>query len=262
MDKLVKTPTIISKAKYAITDIYSIFWTDLRIMRRNRLRTLATSLVNPLLYLVAFGYGLGRGVNFDGVNYLTFVIPGLVAMTTMTSSFNGAGTKLNVDRLFHKCFDELLMSPFSLFSIVVGKAMIGVVRGLISSAALLIMGLFISPSLVISPFFVLTVLLSCFAFSFLGVLVALLAKSHQDMNVFNAMVMVPMTFLCGTFFSLSQLPEAVKAALYVFPLTHVSQCLRASALGQAFPWLSFAALLSFGLAFLTGGIVVLKKSSV
>jgi ABC-type multidrug transport system permease subunit len=82
------------------------------------------------------------------------------------------------------------------------------------------------------------------------------------MNVFNAMVMVPMTFLCGTFFSLSQLPEAVKAALYVFPLTHVSQCLRASALGQAFPWLSFAALLGFGLAFLTGGIVVLKKSSV
>lgn len=262
MDKLGKPPTIFSKAKHTLHDIYSIFWTDLRIMRRNRLRTLATSLVNPVLYLVAFGYGLGRDITFDGVNYLMFVIPGLVAMTTMTSSFNGAGTKLNVDRLFHKCFDELLMSPFSLFSIVVGKAMIGVVRGLISSAALLIMGLLISPTLIVSPIFVLTVVVSCFAFALLGVLVALLAKSHQDMNVFNALVMVPMTFLCSTFFSLSQLPAAVKAVLYIFPLTHVSQCLRAAALGHVFPWFSFLVLSGFGLFFLVGGIVVLKTSSV
>jgi ABC-type multidrug transport system permease subunit len=55
----------------------------------------------------------------------------------MTTSFNAAGMKLHVDRLFYKCFDEALMSPVSSFSIIVGKTLIGVVRGLISTAALL-----------------------------------------------------------------------------------------------------------------------------
>ena len=71
-----------------------------------------------------------------------------------------------------------------------------------------------------------------------------------------------MTFLCGTFFSLSQLPDVAKAVLYFLPLTHSSALLRATVLGQAFPWLSFAGLLAFGVAFFVGCTVALKKSSV
>jgi ABC-type multidrug transport system permease subunit len=99
-------------------------------------------------------------------------------------------------------------------------------------------------------------------FSFLGVLVGLLAKSHQDMGTFSTLVILPMTFLSGTFFSISQLPDAVKAVLYVLPLTHSSESLRAAALGQPFPWLSFLALLSFGLVFFAGCLLALKKTSI
>ena len=243
-------------------DIYAVLWVDLRFLRRHWLRTLATSLVNPILYLVAFGYGLGSGVSFGGVSYLAFVMPGIIALTAMSSSYGGAGLKLHVDRLFYKCFDEYLMSPISLFSLAIGKTLIGVVRGLISTVAILIVGVLISPMLIVSPLFVLVLVGSCFVFSFLGVLIGLVAKSHQDMGTFNTLVILPMTFLSGTFFSLSQLPEAVKAVLYFLPLTHSSECLRAAALSQPFPWLSLLALLGFGLVFFAGCMVALKRASI
>jgi ABC-2 type transport system permease protein len=243
-------------------DIYSVLWVDLRFLRRHWLRTLATSIVNPILYLVAFGYGLGREISFEGYSYLAFVMPGIIALTAMNSSYGGAGLKLHVDRLFYKCFEEYLLSPISLFSLAVGKALIGVVRGLIASVALLVVCVIISPTLIVGPLFVLVLVSSCFVFSFLGVLVGLVAQSHQDMGTFGTLVILPMTFLSGTFFSLSQLPEAAKAVLYVLPLTHSSQTLRAAALGQPFPWLSFLVLLVFGLIFFAGCMVALKRTSV
>jgi ABC-2 type transport system permease protein len=245
-----------------LSDIYSVLWVDLRFLRRHWLRTLATSIVSPILYLVAFGFGLGRGISFGMYGYLDFVIPGIIALTAMTGSYNGAGMKLHVDRLFYKCFDEYLLSPISMFSLAVGKTLIGVVRGLLASGALLAVGIALSPSLILGPLFVLVLVTSCFVFSFLGVLVGLLAKSHQDMGTFSTLVILPMTFLSGTFFSLSQLPDAVKAVLYVLPLTHSSESLRAAALGQPFPWLSFLALLGFGLVFFAGCLLALKRTSV
>jgi ABC-2 type transport system permease protein len=245
-----------------LSDIYSVLWVDLRFLRRHWLRTLVTSIVSPILYLIAFGFGLGRGISFGGYSYLAFVIPGIIALTAMTGSYNGAGMKLHVDRLFYKCFDEYLLSPISPFSLTVGKTLIGVVRGLIASVALLLVGIAISPTLIVSPLFVLVLIVSCFVFSFLGVLVALWAKSHQDMGTFNTLIILPMTFLSGTFFSLNQVPDAVKAALYVLPLTHSSESLRATALGQPFPWLSFLALMGFGLVFFAGCMFALKRASV
>ncbi len=245
-----------------LRDIYSVLWVDLRFLRRHWLRTLATSLVNPVLYLVAFGYGLGGGISFDGYTYLSFVMPGIIALTAMSSSYNGAGLKLHVDRLFYRCFDEYLMSPISLFSLAIGKTLIGVVRGLISTVAILAVGIIITPTLMITPLFLLVLVISCFVFSFLGVLIGMWAKSHQDMTTFGTLVILPMTFLSGTFFSLSQLPEAVKGVLYLLPLTHSSECLRAVALGQAFPWISFVALVGFGVLFLAGSMWLLKRASI
>lgn len=249
----------------ALIDVYTVFWADLKVLKRQLGRTIATSLINPLLYLLAFGYGLGRGISFEGCSYLDFVVPGVIALTAMTSSFTGAGSKLHVDRLFYKCFDEYLMAPINTFSIIVGKALIGVVRGLISSGALLFAGLIISAKLASSPLmplFVLVLIVSCFVFSFLGVLIALLVKSHQDMNTFSALILLPMTFLSGTFFSLESLPEALKIALYLLPLTHSSQCLRTAALNQPFPLMSLLALIGFGVLFFLGSISALKKASV
>ncbi len=244
-----------------LSDIYSVFWVDLRNMRRHWRSTVVSSLILPLLYLVAFGYGLGRDVNVGEVSYLAFVVPGIVALTSFSASFNGAASKLQVDRLFYKSFDELLMSPISPYSIILGKALIGTLRGLLSASAILAVGLLLSPTLLISPLFLATMLSSCFVFALFGVLVALVINSHQNMNTFSNLVILPMTFLCGTFFSLNQLPDAAKIVLSALPLTQSSVCLRAAALGDAFPWVSLVALLGFGVAFFIGSMYALKKAS-
>lgn len=244
-----------------LRDIYAVVWVDLRFLRRNLGKTMALTLVAPILYLLAFGYGLGRGASIEGFSYLQFVIPGILALTAMTTAFNTSGLKLHVDRLFFKCFDETLMSPVSAFSIITGKALIGVVRGLLSSAALLLACLVFSPLPAVSLLFPLSLVVTCFAFSFLGVIVALLAKTHQDMTLFMSLVVLPMAFLSGTFFSLSQVPEALSVILSISPLTHACLCLRASALGQPFPWGSLLVLIGFGVAFFVLCFAALKKSN-
>jgi len=246
----------------SVMDAYSILWADLMVLKRRIARYLVTTLVSPILYLVAFGWGLGRGISVDGASYFEFVVPGIIALTAMNSSFNGAGTRLNVDRLFFKSFDECLMAPISLLSLLQGKAMIGVVRGLISSTAFMVVALLIAPAFTIGPLFLVSLLVTCLAFAFLGVLAALLAKSHEDMATFGSLILLPMTFLGGTFFSVSQVPDALKYVLYALPLTHSSLCLRAAALGQPFPWESLFAIGSFWLIFFVGCNLVLKRASV
>ncbi len=177
----------------------------------------------------------------------------------MTTAFNTSGFKLHVDRLFFKCFDETLMSPVSAFSIIVGKALIGVLRGLLSSAALLLACLVFSPLPAVSWLFPVSLVVTCFTFSFLGVIVALLAKTHQDMTLFMSLVVLPMAFLSGTFFSLSQVPEALSIILNLSPLTHACLSLRASALGQPFPWISFLILHDLALCSFCSVLLLLKE---
>ncbi len=243
-------------------DAYNILWADLVTLKRHWSRYLVTTLISPLLYLIAFGWGLGRGINLNGTSYLEFVIPGIIALTAMTTSFNGASTRLNVDRLYYKSFDECLMAPIGLSSMLVGKAMIGVVRGLLSSFVFIAVAMLIAPSIHIDPTFLLALFLTCLTFAFLGVLAALLARSHEDMATFASLILMPMTFLGGTFFALSQVPTGLKYALYALPLTHASLFLRASALDQPLPWGSFFVLMIFFTAFLVGGMITLRKISI
>ena len=241
---------------------YNILWADLAQLKRRWLRYLITTLISPLLYLVAFGWGLGRGITLNGTSYLEFVVPGIIALTAMTASFNGAGTRLNVDRLYFMSFDECLMAPIKLNSLLLGKALIGVVRGILSSVTFLVLAILIAPSIHVGAMFLLGLLLTCLTFSFLGVLAALLAKSHEDMGTFGSLILTPMTFLGGTFFSLSQVPVGLKYALYLLPLTHASLWLRAAALNQPLPWASFLALLVFFVAFMGGSMIAVKRMSI
>ena len=245
-----------------ISDTYAILWPELCFLKRNWHSILVTSLISPVLYLLAFGYGLGQDMDMDGFPYLAFIIPGIIALSSLSVSFNGAASKLNVGRLYYKSFDELLMSPVSNASIVVGKSLLGVIRGLLSCGAILIMGLFISPVLHVNPLFILSLLVSCFAFSFLGVYAALVVNSHQSMSTFSSMVILPMTFLCGTFFSLNQIPEFLKIILYALPLTHASETIRAAALIQPFPWWSLLILAAFGAVFYFASMRVLRRISI
>ena len=234
-----------------LRQVYYVAWGDIRFLRHNFHNIMLMSIMSPLLYLIAFGYGLRSGTTDIGVSYVAFVIPGIVALSSMSSSFSSTATRMNVQRLYYKSFDEMMMCPLSMGAIVLGKCMLGLTRGMIGCTFLYVLGLFLAPELHLSIGFFACMVLSCIMFAMLGMMAALLAKSHQSMNVFNSLVVLPMTFLCGTFFSVSSLPVVFQAILYCLPLTHSSLCLRAAALPEylSFPWLSLVLMFVFAALF-------------
>ena len=232
-----------------LADSARVAWIDMRFIRRNILQVLVTSLVTPLLYLFAFGYGLGQGMTVDGMDYLSFMIPGIVAMTTMTACFNNVATKVMLQRTYYQSFDELYLCSVSPSAIILGKAYGGMVRGLISCAVLYVMGLLLSEDMVLSLGAVLMIVFSCLMYGLLGVVAGMLANSHLTLTMFTTLVIVPMTFLCGTIFSLDSLGEVLQALISILPLTHTTDCMRAAMLGLDFPWASLAVLLAWSAVF-------------
>ncbi len=247
-----------------LLDAYHVAWGDMMFMKHNFWNILVMSIMSPLLYLIAFGYGLRTGQTDIGVSYVAFVIPGIAALSSLSSSFGSTSTRMNVQRLYYKSFDEMMMCPLSLSGIVIGKSMLGLVRGLISCFLIYTLGLFLADDLVLSPLVIISIVVSCMTFSLLGMAAALLAKSHQSMATLNSLIILPMTFLCGTFFSVSSLNPIFQAILYCMPLTHASEIIRAAALPDylEFPWISLAVLIAFGIAFFILDYYLLKTRKV
>ena len=229
-----------------ITDTYRVALSDLYYLKRNLPILMATSLVTPVLYLVAFGYGLGNGLTMEGVSYMAFMIPGVVALTTVTSSFTTVANKLMVQKRFYESFDEMLLCPISKTSMILGKSILGIIKSMMCGSLMLLLGFFLADDLQITPLLIICMLISCTVFSMLGVAAGMIVQDLPRMNLFNSFVILPMTFLCGTMFSLDALPDAAKNVISALPLTQTSNCLRAAALGWDFPWISLAILIGYG----------------
>ncbi len=232
---------------------------DLCFLRRHLPETIISAVVGPLLYLVAFAYGMRSGEMEHGVEYVAYAIPGIMAMSSMTAGFTSTAQKLIIQRLFHTSFDELILSPMHTSAIVFGKSVMGLIRGVFGSMILLCLGLFLTDDLVIGPAVIVMTLFSCVTFALLGVAAGLLAKSSASMNVFTSLVIMPMTFLCGTIFSVSALPSVVGDVVWVLPLTHSSEIIRAGALGWDIPWISVLILFLYMVAFYILDYTIIRK---
>ena len=232
-----------------ITDIYRVALSDLYYLKRNLPILMLTSIVTPVLYLVAFGYGLGNGLTMEGVSYMAFMIPGVVALTTVTSSFTTVANKLMVQKRFYESFDEMLLCPISKTSMIIGKSILGVIKSMMCGLLMLLLGFFLADDMQITPMLIICMLISCTVFSMLGVAAGMIVPDLPRMNLFNSFVILPMTFLCGTMFSLDALPDVAKNIISALPLTQTSNCLRAAALGWDFPWISLAILIGYGVLF-------------
>ncbi len=233
-----------------IDETFRVALSDLYYFKRNFILLTITSLVTPLLYMFAFGYGVGNSVDeMEGVSYIAFIIPGVVAINTMTSSFNTISHKLMVQKRFYESFDEMLLCPVSKSALILGKTILGILKGMICGTILIVMGYIMTSDLIISPQLFALMLMSCFIFSLLGVAAGIVLPDLPWTDMFNSFIILPMTFLCGTMFTLSAVPEIVADIIWALPLTHTSTCIRAVALGWGFPWVSFGVLIAYGIAF-------------
>lgn len=211
-------------------NFYPILWKEMMLIRKKPWRFLASSMVMPLLYLVTFGWGLGRGMNMGG-NYLEFVLPGILALSAMNNSFGPVSTSLNISKLYTKTLEEVLVSPVSPRDIVLGRTLTGLVRGIFSASMLMLVGLVSGVHMHLSLNFFTVLALTAFCFGAAGVAAAMLSRTHEDMANFNSFFIIPMSFLAGTFFSPDRLPQPFQSFILAYPLTHASMLLRTLASG-------------------------------
>ncbi|MDR2353438.1 MAG: ABC transporter permease [Deltaproteobacteria bacterium] len=233
----------------------AIYLREMLIMKHRILRQLGGMCVSPLLYTLTFGCALGNAVSVAGHSYLEFLIPGLVAMVTMTQSFSIAGD-INIARFYFHAFEEFQAAPVSRLSFVLGESLAGLTRALMAVAIVILLGFLFGARLHMGPYFFLAILLNSWAFASLAVAMAMLVKSHADQSLLSSFIITPMAFLGGTFFPIDNLPGWAQALLKLLPLSHASAAIRGDAFGespQLFPFvvLGVAAILFSILAILT-----------
>ena len=213
-------------------NFYPIIWKEMTLIRKKPWRFLASSLVMPVLYLVTFGWGLGRGMSVGGGTYLEFVLPGILALSAMNNSFTPVSTSLNISKLYTKTLEEVLVAPVSPWDIALGRTLTGLARGSFSALMLMLVGLISGVHMHLSISFFAILFLTAFCFGAAGVAAAMITRTHEDMANFNSFFILPMSFLAGTFFSPDKLPEPFRSLILVYPLTHASILMRALASGN------------------------------
>ncbi len=189
-------------------------------------RTLLQSIVSPVLstslYFVVFGTAIGsRIAEIDGIPYGAFIVPGLIMMMLLTESTSNAAFGIYFPR-FAGTIYEILSAPVSPFEIVLGyvgaAATKSVILGLIILAtASLFVPIRIAHPLWMAGFLVLTAV----AFSLLGFIIGIWADGFEKLQVIPMLVLMPLTFLGGTFYSIKMLPSAWQTVTLFNPIVYL-----------------------------------------
>ena len=236
--------------------ILTVIWEKWVEFESEWLKVTISSLISPLLYMIALGWGLGSMVDVSGRPYIDFLIPGIIALTTMNTSFSATAVTLNVQRLYEHSFDQVMISPTPITEYIIGQAIGGALRGVYGGLLILLVALPFGASINITPLFCLVMLLNGMAFSAFGVMAAILAKTHADVSRYSTYAILPMTFLCNTVFPMDRLPKAVAVLIQAMPLTHASALLRSEAYGESVPLVSLLLLCGFMVVFVFVSIAV------
>lgn len=241
-------------------DWYPVFLKEFLHFRRKLLKLgyLFSAMVVPIIYLIAFGFGLGGRVRVGDTDYLTFLIPGLVAMSSMNNSYTWVASTLNLNRLYFKTFQIFVQAPIQPSSIMTGEVLAGMVKGLFASLLIVIVGFIASPHFSVTWPFIVALLLNCFLFANLGVIIGMKTKSHEDTATYSNFLIMPMAFFCGTFFPVDRIPAMIKGVIYVLPLTHTSILIRKVAMDTE-AWISLAVMTVYALAFFIYGSKLIRE---
>lgn len=240
---------------------YPVFIRQMMLFRRKIMKMgyVFSAMMMPVVYLVAFGFGLRGSVNISGMDYLSFLVPGLAAMSSMNNSYNWVASSLNLNRLYFKTFQIFIQAPVSPYSILAGEIMAGMVRGLFASMFIIIVGL-VFADFHITVTFVTALMLNSFIFAALGVVIGMITKTHEDTSTWSNFIIMPMAFFCGTFFPVENMSRFLKYCIYVLPLTHTNILIRKQHFDSG-AVISVTVIILYGLIFFILGSRLIKNYS-
>jgi lipooligosaccharide transport system permease protein len=193
------------------------------------------SLLEPILYLLAFGLGLGGLVQLiNGEPYINFIAPALVAVSMMFSSFYECTFATFVRMYFQKTFDAIIATPINIEEVIAGEILWGATKSLINSS--IVLGVIFVAGLAPSPFILLIppiAFLVGLLFSSIAMCFTAIVPNIDSFSYPNFLFITPMFLLSGTFFPLTTLPQFLQTFAQLFlPLTNAVTLTRALALGR------------------------------
>jgi ABC-2 type transport system permease protein len=189
-------------------------------------RTLAQSIVSPVistaLYFVVFGAAMGSHItNIDGVSYVAFIVPGLIMLTLLTQSVMNASFGIYFPRFIGTIY-ELLSAPVSFLEIVIGFVGAAASKSIILGLIILATSALFVPLHIAHPFWMVAFLfLTSVTFSLLGFIIGIWADGFEKLQIIPLLVITPLTFLGGTFYSTSVLPPLWQKIALVNPVVYL-----------------------------------------
>ena len=199
-------------------------------------RTLLQSIVSPVistsLYFVVFGAALGaRMTAIDGVSYGAFIVPGLIMLSLLTQSIANASFGIYFPK-FTGTIYEILSAPVSAGEIVLGYVGAAASKSIILGVIILLTArLFVSFGIAHPVFMVLFLVLTAVTFSLFGFIIGIWADSFEKLNLVPLLVVTPLTFLGGSFYSISMLPPFWRAVTLFNPVVYLVSGFRWSFFG-------------------------------
>ena len=210
--------------------IITVLWEKWVEFRRDFFKITVAAMISPLMYLIIFG--LGIQTTSHGEPYLNFLIPGIVAMATMTGSFSAIAQNMSVQRLYERALDQIMVSPTPLWQFILGQVIGGSLRGMYAAGVILVLTAPIRTGLVFNALSFAIMFLNGTVFSTIALVLSFLAKSYTDAPRFTSYIIMPMSFLCNTFFSTDQMPAGFRQVISLLPLSQASAMIRAISGGQ------------------------------
>ena len=204
---------------YAIRTIYAF---EMARAWRTLLQTIVSPVISTSLYFIVFGAAIGsRITSVEGVSYGAFIVPGLTMLMLLTQSVSNASFGIYFPK-FSGTIYELLSAPISYFEIVIGYVGAAATKSIIVGTIILITSSLFVPLHVEHPFFmVLFLVLTAVSFSLLGFIIGIWADGFEKLQLVPLLVITPLTFLGGSFYSIDMLPPFWRGVTLFNPVVYL-----------------------------------------
>ena len=207
--------------------IRAIYGFELARTWRTLMQSIAGPVISTSLYFIVFGGAIGsRMTAIDGVSYGAFIVPGLIMLTVLTESVSNAGFGIYMPK-FSGTIYEVLSAPIAVTEIVLGYVGAAATKSVVLGTIILCTArLFVTFSIAHPLWMVVFLVLTSVTFSFFGFIIGLWADGFEKLNIAPMLIITPLTFLGGSFYSVSMLPPVWQKVALFNPVVYLVSAFR------------------------------------
>ncbi len=228
--------------------IYALYAFEMARMWRTLGQSLASPVISTSLYFIVFGSAIGSSIQeIDGISYGSFIVPGLIMLSVLTQSLANASFGIYFPK-FTGTIYEILSTPMSTLDIICGYVGAATTKSIILGSLILITATFFVPFQVEHPLMMAFFLfLTSLTFSLFGFIIGIWADDFEKLQIVPLLVITPLSFLGGSFYSLKMLPPFWQKVSLLNPVVYLISGFRWSFYGQSdLPlWISLSVIFSF-----------------